>query len=430
MTDREGWPAVGNVEVRRLGRWDGVAGLALVGCAVGVFLRSPGVVLAAAVGLALAGYQRLATPPHPSVSIERGVDDRTVEPGDSVTVTLTVRNDGQQRLTDLRVVDGVPASAAVVDGAPACRTSLAPGDSTTQTYSVETDRGAAAFEPPLVATRDVGGVVERAERVAASGDAAVECAPAFEPVDHLPLRAQTALDAGRRTTDDSGSGVAFQVVRDHQPGDPRSRIAWRHWARSGELATVEFQPERAATVVLVVDTRPEAQVAPNPAEPTAIQRSVDAAARLFATLDAEGSRIGIATLDDERRWLSPGRGRSHRARAHDLLTDESLLSGSGDSFDPVDSAGWLVDLAPTRSQVIVLSPLVEDAIERFCVRLESLGVPVTVCSPDPTTTGSTGRRLARLERDRRLDRLREAGLAVVDWPRDQPLQRALQEGKR
>lgn len=430
MPDAADWPAVESVEVRRLGRFDGVAGVALVGCALGVFLRSPGVVLAAALGLALAGYQRLATPPAPSLSIERDVVDHYVEPGDPVSVTLTVHNEGQQRLTDLRVVDGVPASAAVVDGTPACRVVLPPGDSTELTYAVETDRGAAAFEPPLVVTRDVGGVVERAERVPASGDAAVECVPAFEPVEHLPLRAQTALDAGRRTTDDSGSGVAFQVVRDHQPGDPRSRIAWRHWARSGELATVEFQPERAATVVLVVDTRPAAQVAPTGTDATAVQRSVDAAARLFATLDAEGNRVGIATLDDERRRLSPGRGRSHRARARDLLTDESLLSASASGFDPTDTAGWLVDLVAARSQVVVLSPLVDNAIERFCVRLESLGLPVTVCSPDPTTTGSTGRRLARLERDRRLARLREADLAVVDWRRDQPLQRALLEVRR
>ena len=418
----EDWPDQGETLTRPTGRWRGVAAVALALGVLGVFLREPGVVLAATVGIALAGYARAVDPPAATVAVERSVSEGD---GDRLEIDLTVTNEGDRRLSDLRVVDGVPASAFVVEGAPACRTTLAAGESTRVSYAVETGRGAAAFRPALVAVRDAAGTVERAVRVEARGDTAVERAPAFERVSVAPLRASTATDAGRRTVEQSGSGVAFQLLREHRAGDPLSRVAWAQWAKTGEPATVEFQPERAASVVLVLDTRPAARLAPGPKTSTAVQRSADAAARLFGTLDEAGDRVGIATLDDGRRWLSPGRGRSHRARARDLLTDESLARGSAGSFDPAGTAGWLAERLPAAAQAVVLTPLCDDGIERFVTRLDALGVPATVCSPDPTAADTAGRRLARAERDRRCRRLRRAGIEVVDWRPEGSLDRAL-----
>ena len=424
---REGWPEAGESTTRRTGRWRGLAAAAVLACLVGIFLRQSAVVLAAAVAVALAGYPRVARPPVARLAVDRSVDDADTDPGDPVAVTLTVTNEGA-RLPTLRLVDGVPESLRVTEGSPARLTSLGPGESTTLSYTVESDRGSVAFDAPLAVTRDPAGVVERVSRPDAGGDGAVVCVPRFEPLDAVPLADRTAPEAGRRRTTDAGSGVAFHVLRDHRRGDPLSRIAWARWAKTGELATVEYQAERAATVVLLVDTRPAARVAPAPDGTTALQRSLDAAARLFATLDDAGHRVGVATLDDDRRWLAPGRGRTHRARARDLLTDDDLLSGDAASFDPTEAARWLAGRAPTDAQVLALSPLCDDAGREFLVRLAALDVPVTVCSPDPTATDTTGRRLARLERRRRLSTLRGRGLSVLDWPADRPLSRAVARG--
>jgi len=48
-----------------------------------------------------------------------------------------------------------------------------------------------------------------------------------------------------------------------------------------------------------------------------------------------------------------------------------------------------------------------------------------VYSPDPTTEDTPGRRLATLERRRRIDRLRRTDVTVYDWAANTGLERTL-----
>jgi hypothetical protein len=58
-------------------------------------------------------------------------------------------------------------------------------------------------------------------------------------------------------------------------------------------------------------------------------------------------------------------------------------------------------------------------------RIDARGNAVSVVSPDVTADGSAGRKLAQVERDKRLSNLRQADIPVVDWDVEVPLAKVL-----
>ena len=410
---------------RRTERWRGVSALALVAGAAGVLATQPALVVAGTVGVAFAALARAASPPDIALTLERSVSDADPDPDDSVTVTVDVTNTGESALTDLRLFDGVPPTLDVDSGSPRLGTALRPGESATLSYDVTATRGAHAFEPALAVARDVSGTVERARRVRTDATP-ITCVPTLEAAGDLPLRARTTGQPGRVLTEIGGSGVAFHTTREYRPGDPRSRIDWNGLAKTGELATVDFREERAASVVLLVDAREEAYRAPSPDAESAVERSVRAAGSLYDALTSEENRVGIAALSPEPCWLAPGVGTTHRARVRELLaTHPALAPTPPDSpFYPSIRARRLRRRLPDDAQLVVCSPLCDDGVVRLLRRLDAAGHRVTVVSPDPTGMETPGRRLASVERRLRLSTLRSASIPALDW-RDEPLATAL-----
>ncbi|MFB6129789.1 MAG: DUF58 domain-containing protein [Salinigranum sp.] len=398
------------------GHWDGIRLVALVGVAVGVLTQRPAVVLAGVVGVGYAAYARSTALPPVDLSVERDVDDERPDPGASVEVTVRVTNEGDRTLPDVRLVDGVPEALSVVEGSPRRGTALRAGETVTVRYAVAARRGVHEFGPLLAVARNLSSTAEDAVRVAAPST--ITCAPALRPTAApIPLRERHTPAAGRVETSSGGEGVEFFATRAYRPGDPMRRVDWNRRARTGELATLEFREERAATVVLVVDVRAAAYVAPDPDGDHAVDRSVEAAGRVFAALGDAGDRVGVAAFDGDC-WLPPGAGPAHRARARDLL-------GTHPSFRPVPRERqshprrWLADLRrrlPGDAQVVLFSPLVDAEAARAARHLDAAGVPVTVVSPDPTVADAPSRRLARVARAVRISDLRGAGIPVVDWP--------------
>ena len=131
---------------RRVHRWSGgVAGIFLL---VGVgFLWGNALLLAAAVvPLGYIVYGSLSRlPPDAALAVSRTVADGEPTPGEPVRVELTVANTGPAALTDVRVIDGVPAELTVVDGSPRACVSLRAGEQTTVTYAVMAKRGSYTF---------------------------------------------------------------------------------------------------------------------------------------------------------------------------------------------------------------------------------------------------------------------------------------------
>jgi uncharacterized repeat protein (TIGR01451 family) len=113
------------------GRWTGVSALVLFAAGIGTAANSPGLLLASLVGVTFLGHARLSRTPAVSLSVTRAVADASPDPGDAVGIRLTVENEGDRTIPDLRIVDGVPTELAVVEGSPRRGTALRPGGSTT-----------------------------------------------------------------------------------------------------------------------------------------------------------------------------------------------------------------------------------------------------------------------------------------------------------
>lgn len=397
-------------------RWVGVGTVALfaVGVAV-VFGRRPGLLLTAVVGIAYTAYAHSGDAPVPDLRIERELSTDTPAVDDEVRVTVRVTNTGETTLPDLRLVDGIPPALSVTDGSPRHGTALRPGKQATFGYVVTAVRGDHEWEPTTVITRDASGSSERRSEV--DCETSMRCLPMFDSTADLPLRGLTTQYTGRIATDVGGTGLEFHSTREYKHGDPLKRIDWRRLARSGELATLEFREERAATVVLLVDAREEAYLAGDDEEENAVERSVDAAGQAFSSLLESGDRVGVAALGPEECWLAPGSGNDHRARARELLATHPALSStpSEGKFFPSIRLRRLLRRLPSDAQILLFSPLTDDYMVSVARRLDARGHLVTVVSPDPTVDDTPGHRLAGVKRRTRMSRLRQVGIRVVDW---------------
>jgi uncharacterized repeat protein (TIGR01451 family) len=424
------------------GHLRGVSVVALVAGGVGALFREPAIVLAGVIGVSLAAYAYASTPVEPLLAVDRRIDADRPEPGDVVTVTVTVTNRGERVLPDLRVVDGVPAALPVVDGSPRCGGVLRSGESLEFSYAVEARRGEHEFDPLLAIARDVAGSHETVERV--RDETTMTCRPRFSSDRSLPLRQLTTLGHGTVPTAAGGEGVEFYSVREYRRGDPLRRIDWNRRARTGEFATLEFREERTTCVVCLIDARKSAYVTHRPDAPHAVDRAVAAAGTVATTLLERGNRVGVAALGPRECWLAPGVGRDHRLRLQELLVAHDAFGATppaeesdgpqqdrrarqdGDAPQPVtDGTGQDGDVAqqitalrrrlPADAQIVLFSPLVDEGATSAARRLDASGHPVSVVSPDPTATRTASQRLARAVRRMRLGTLRRNQIRVVDW---------------
>jgi uncharacterized protein (DUF58 family) len=136
----------------------------------------------------------------------------------------------------------------------------------------------------------------------------------------------------------SGHGRDFERLREYQPGDTYSEIAWKSTARRGVPVTRLFQWEQRQEVYFVVDQSRASALALHPAtdresvapQKRAPRRMLDLAvetALVGATVALElGDEFGLVTYaDGAKSWLRAGSGQSqfHQFRDH-LLNIEPL----------------------------------------------------------------------------------------------------------
>lgn len=398
-------------------RWGGFAGTVLFAAAVGIVLREPALIVGGAVGVGYLVAAGVGSAPTPRLAVERTVEAENPVPGHEIAVTVEVKNEGETALLDLRLVDRVPPGLEVIDGSPRCATALSAGDSVRFSYSVAATRGRHEWTELEAVTRDLPGTEEL--EATAEADSVLSCVPPLGRTTDLPLRGLTTQYTGHVSTDVGGSGVEFYSLREYRHGDPLRRVDWNRTARTGELTTLQLREERAATVVLVVDSRERAYLAGDPNAENAVERSVEAAGRMFVVLLDSGDRVGLAALCAEDRWLRPGTGNDHRAKARRLLaTDPAFAPTPSDANGSVYVNGWVQRARkrlPTDAQLILFSPLCDDAVARAARRFDAAGHLVTVVSPDPTVDDTPGRGLAWIERRLRISKLRTAGIRVLEW---------------
>lgn len=409
------WPTADLPRTRSTGLTKGVTAAALAISAIGVGFGRPGVVLTATLGIALVGAARVWSP-SPDVELTRSLSTTDPAPGDCVTVTVTVRNTGDRTLADIRLVDGVPAGLSVVDGSPRFTTALRPGKAATVSYDVEMVPGRHTFEPGLVILGDPVGAAELLTAVETPEPTALDCGFGRPTTGGAAPRPQVTVHAGQREGEASGAGVEFDAIREYRSGDPPARIDWNHRAKTGELSTVEFREPHVPKVAVLVDARPAAYVAGADGVPGP-RHAANGAHDVVGQLLAGGVPTGVGAVPPEDAWLPPGVGARQRVDAREMLADDAAvpwLPPTDEPDIPAVVAALTARFTPD-TQVVFVSPCVDDGAVAIARRLDAEGHSVTVLSPADTTTETVTSAYARLTRWLRFTTLRSAGIPVTAW---------------
>ncbi|HEX2716014.1 MAG TPA: DUF58 domain-containing protein [Candidatus Acidoferrales bacterium] len=173
-----------------------------------------------------------------------------------------------------------------------------------------------------------------------------------------PLRTEADLRSGRREilrspvyralvasrqTPWTGHGRDFERLREYQPGDTYSEIAWKSTARRGAPVTRLFQWEQKQEVYFVLDQSRASALALAPAadpgsdvpQPRALRRLLDLAvetALVGATVALElGDEFGLVTYAEEpKSWLRAGSGQSQFHQFRDRLLNLEPLPTTAD----------------------------------------------------------------------------------------------------
>jgi uncharacterized protein (DUF58 family) len=387
-----------------------------------------GELLALAIPLTIyLGAALLYGPEKPQLRATRTLSADRVSQGAPVVVKLSVVNEGPL-LDEVLVEDSVPRPLGLTAGESSVLTSLLPGGTVELEYTVSGERGSFDFQGARVTASDRLGLFRRQATLPAPGQLTI--LPQVWKLRRVAIRPlRTRAYAGPVPARQGGSGVEFFGVREYQLGDPLRWINWRASARHARaLFTNEFEREHIADVGLILDARRRLDVRSR--DDALFEYAVRATASLAEAFLSDGNRVGLLIYGWFRDWTIPGYGKVQRERILRALArarmGESMVFGSLDALP--------TRLFPARSQIVLVSPLCADDLSML-IRLQARRHQLLVVSPDPVAfeAGALGAqravalatRIAHLERVLLLRKIRQAGVQIVDWQVDKPLDQAV-----
>jgi uncharacterized protein (DUF58 family) len=150
-------------------------------------------------------------------------------------------------------------------------------------------------------------------------------------IRRLQIRARRAVQTllgGEYHSAFKGSGLAFEDVREYQPGDDIRGIDWNVTARTGTPFVKRYVEERELTVILAVDLSGSQNFG------TQAQTKRGVAAELAALVAfcaiANGDRVGLlAFTDGVEKYIPPNKGTRHVLRIlRDILHFEPERRGT------------------------------------------------------------------------------------------------------
>ena len=373
------------------------------------------------------GYLRAPDPI--KLEANRHLSAERVSPNSDVNVTVTVTNLGSS-LEEILLEDVLPDGLTIRSDPTSPTTPnrhmlrLAKGDSYTFAYTVSGPRGGYVFEGLEAQINEHLAISSSNVRVETKGRLFV--LPPVTPVRNIAIRPRrTRVYAGMIPARAGGSGTEFFGVREYQPGDPPRSINWRASARyTDTLYANEYQQERVADVGIVLDGRLRTNEFAR--GHSLFEYSVRAAASLADALLNQGNRVGLLLYASYLGWTFPGYGKIQRERILHALANAK----TGESQVFYDLEHIPTRLFPPESQIVFVSPLVEDDLKPL-IQLRAQGYDVLVISPNPVkfelsylpssnSNINLAGRVVYIERQLLLQRLQRASVHVLDWDVKEP----------
>jgi len=367
------------------------------------------------------------TPPH--LVALRTLPLETVFPDTPVEVNIFLKNNGGD-LPEVLIEDNVPEGLTVLDGETSRFLPLPAGEEIRLSYVVKGGRGDYRFNSLQVSYREGAGLFEGKIAVQASHRLMVRPRP--RPLRSIPIRPpQTRGFAGPIPSRQGGVGIDFFLVREYQPGDPMRRINWKVTAREEQnLFTNLFEQQRVADVGIILDAREQSYGGSN--DLLLFEYAVDAAASIADAFLRDGNRVGMLVYGAGIDTAFPGAGKIQHQRILQVLARAHLGSNYA-----LESLSYLpTRFFPPHSQVVLISPLQPHDTE-ILITLRAHGYQVLVLSPDlirfdagqvaPNSPEELALRIALAERKFALQKLRRAGIQVLDWDVTLPLEQVVRQ---
>jgi uncharacterized protein (DUF58 family) len=182
-------------------------------------------------------------------------------------------------------------------------------------------------------------------------------------IRRLQLRARRAVEdmlGGEYHSVFKGSGMAFEEVREYQPGDDIRAIDWNVTARMGHPFIKRYIEERELTVILVVDCSGSQQFG------TQMQQKREVAAEIAALLAfcaiSNNDKVGlIAFTDHVERFVPARKGTSHALRViRDILFFQPKNRGTAIK----QALDFLNRVQRRRAIVFLLSDFIDQDFEK------------------------------------------------------------------
>jgi len=243
------------------------------------------------------------------------------------------------------------------------------------------------------------------------------------PPQSTPIPQTELLDRlGAHLTRHIGPGVEYADIRPYVPGDQLRAVNWPVSARRRQLHVTQRLTDRAADVVVLIDTYRQ------PAGPAteATERVVRGAAQVVQTALRNGDRAGIVALGGNRpRWLGADIGQRQFYRVLDTVL------GAGDRFE--STTGTLAPRAavPAGAIVIAFSTLLDTEFALALIDLRRrrghvvVAVDVLDSSPFEGDQDPLVVRMWALQRSAMYRDMATVGVDVVSWPEDRSLEQSM-----
>lgn len=259
-----------------------------------------------------------------------------------------------------------------------------------------------------------------------SGTATVDAAEVIvfplTPPQSTPIPQTELLDRlGAHLTRHTGPGVEYADIRAYVPGDQLRAVNWPVSARRGQLHVTQRLTDRAADVVVLIDTYRQ------PAGPAteATERVVRGAAQVVQTALRHGDRAGVVALGGNRpRWLGADIGQRQFYRVLDTVL------GAGDRFE--NTTGTLAPRAavPAGAIVIAFSTLLDTEFALALIDLRRRGhvviaVDILDRSPFEAQQDPLVHRMWTLQRSAMYRDMATVGVDVVSWEGDSGLEQSM-----
>jgi uncharacterized protein (DUF58 family) len=404
----------------KLAAYAGLAGLGLLAALV---LGQPLLVtLAAPFALVLVAGLILGDDPglRVAVALDR---DRVLE-GDEVVVEVDLS--AARGIPRLDLLVGVPEGLVVERGGNPSSRRLEPEEPQTIELVLRAERwGAYLLGDVVLRGHDTLGLFRFDQLLPRNRQLRVF--PREEQLRKLLRARDTQPFVGDEVARRRGDGIEFADIRPFAFGDVVTRVNWRETARRGDLWVNDRHPERNTDVVLFLDSFTEARRG----SASTLDLTLRAAATLARGYIGTRDRVGLVSFGGALRWLQPGAGEAQLYRICEALLDTRILL----SYAWRDIAVVPARVLPPQSLIVALSPLLDERSVGALFDLRARGHDITVIEASPVPYMEPGRtpperlafRLWRLRRDALRDRLRQAGVAVVEWREGVPLAVGIEE---